>query len=41
MLTFAQLKEFLKDNQIKGYSHYTKSKLIDLLEKRGFIPEKY
>ena len=41
MLTFAQLKEILKDNQIKVYSHYTKSKLIDLLDKRGLIPEKY
>ena len=39
MLTFAQLKEILKDNKIKGYSHYTKSKLIDLLDKRGLIPE--
>ena len=41
MLTFAQLKEILKENQIKGYSHYTKSKLIDLLLKKGLIPEKY
>ena len=41
MLTFAQLKEILKENQIKEYSHYTKSKLIDLLDKRGLIPEKY
>ena len=28
-------------NEIRGYSHYTKSKLIDLLIKRGLIPEKY
>ena len=41
MLTFAQLKEILKENQIKGYSHYHKLKLIDLLHKRGLIPEKY
>ena len=41
MLTFTQLKEILKENQIKGYYHYTKSKLIDLLDKRGLIPEKY
>ena len=41
MLTFTQLKEILKENQIKGYSHYTKSKLIDLLDKRGLVPEKY
>ena len=41
MTTSAKLKEILKDNQIRGYSHYTKSKLIDLLVKRGLIPEKY
>ena len=33
--------EILKANEIRGYSHYTKSKLIDLLIKRGLIPEKY
>ena len=33
--------EILKANDIRGYSHYTKSKLIDLLIKRGLIPEKY
>ena len=41
MLTFTQLKEILKENQIKWYSHYTKSKLIDLLLKRRLISEKY
>ena len=41
MPTSAKLKEILKENQIKGYSHYTKSKPIDLLVKRGLIPEKY
>ena len=41
MLTFAQLKEILKENQIKGYSHYTKSKLIVLLDNGGLISEKY
>ena len=33
--------EILKANEIRGYSHYTKSKLIDLLIKRGLIPVKY
>ena len=33
--------EILKANEIRGYSHYTKSKLIDLLVKRGLIPEKH
>ena len=39
MSTYAELMEILKDNQIRGYSHQTKSKLIDLLVKRGLIPE--
>ena len=37
----ADLMEILKANEIRGYSHYTKSKLIDLLIKNGVIPEKY
>ena len=37
----AELKDILKDNQIKGYSYYAKSKLIHLLAKRELIPEKY
>ena len=41
MLTSAELMEILKNNEIRGYSHYTKSKRIDLLPKRGLIPEKY
>ena len=34
MPTCAKLMKILKDNQIRGYSHYTESKLIDLLIKR-------
>ena len=41
MLTFAQLKEILKDNKIQRYSHYTELKLIDLLDKSELKPEKY
>ena len=41
MPTYAELMEILKANEIRGYSHYIKSKLIDLLIKRGLIPEKY
>ena len=41
MSTCAELMEILKDNQIRGYSHYTKSKLIELLIKRGLISEQY
>ena len=41
MPTYAQLMEILKANEIREYSLYTKSKLIDLLIKRGLISEKY
>ena len=33
--------EILKANEIREYSHYTKSKLIYLLIKKGLISEKY
>ena len=41
MPTCAKQMEILKDIQIRGYSHYTTSKLIDLLIKSGLIPEQY
>ena len=41
MPIYAELMEILKENKIRGYSHYTKSKHIDLWIKRGLIPEKY
>ena len=41
MPTYAEVMEILKRYEITGYSHYIKSKLIDLLIKRGLIPEKY
>ena len=41
MPNYAELMEILKANEIRGYSHYNKSKLIDLLFKRGLIPENY
>ena len=41
MQTYAELMEILTANEIRGYSHYIKSKVIDLLFKRGLIPEKY
>ena len=34
MLTYAELMEIVKANEIRGYSHYTKPKLIDLLIKK-------
>ena len=41
MPTYAELMEILKANEIRGYSHYTKWKLIDLLVKRELIPENH
>ena len=41
MPTYAELMKILTANEIRGYSHYIKSKLIDLLIKRVLIPEKY
>ena len=41
MPTYTELMEILKANEIIGYSHYTKSKLIDLVITRGLIPDKY
>ena len=41
MPSSAELKEILKENQIRGNSQYAKSILIDLLVKRGLVPEKY
>ena len=41
MPTYAELMKTPKANEIRRYSHYTKSKLIDLLIKRVLIPEKY
>ena len=41
MPTYAELMGILKANEIRGYFHYTKSKLIDLLINRGLISEKY
>ena len=41
MSTYAELMKIEKANEIRGYSHYTNSKLIDLLIKRRLIPQKY
>ena len=39
MPTYAQLVAIIKPNEIRGYSHYTKSKLVDWLGERGLMPE--
>ena len=34
-----ELKAMLKESKIRGYLHYNKSELIDVLVKRGLLPE--
>ena len=33
------LRAMLKKNKMRGYLHYNESELIDMLIKRGFLPE--
>ena len=39
MITLTELKAMLKENKITGYLDYNKSELVDVLVKRGFLPE--
>ena len=39
MITLTELKAMLKENKIRGYLHYNKSELVDVLVKRGLPPE--
>ena len=39
MIILTELRAMLKKNEIRGYLHYNKSELIDVLVKRGLIPE--
>ena len=34
-----ELKAIIKENKIRGYIHYNKSELVDVLVKRGLLPE--
>ena len=34
-----ELRAMLKENKIRGYLHYNKSELVDVLVKRGLLPE--
>ena len=36
---FTEQRAMIKENKIKGYLHYNKSKLIDVLVERGLLPE--
>ena len=40
MQTSAEVMEILKENELRGYVHNTKSKFIDLLIKRSLLPKK-
>ena len=39
MISLAELRAMLKKNKIRGYLHYNKSELIDVLIKRGLLSE--
>ena len=39
MMSLTELRAMLKENKIRGYLHYNKSELADVLVKRGFLPE--
>lgn len=34
-----ELREILRENKVKGYSHYNKKQLIELLKEKGLLPE--
>ena len=39
MISLTELKAMLKENKIRGYLHYNKSELTDVLVKRGLLPD--
>ena len=39
MISLTQLRAMLKENKRRGYLHYNKSELVDVLVKRGLLPE--
>ena len=39
MMSLNELRAMLKENKIRGYLHYNKSDLVDVLVKRGLQPE--
>ena len=39
MISLTKLKAMLKQNKIRGYLHYNKSELVNVLVKRGLQPE--
>ena len=39
MISLTELRAMVKENKIRGYLHYNKSELIDVLIKRGLLPD--
>ena len=39
MISFSKLRAILKENKRRGYLHYNKSELVDVLVKRGLLSE--
>ena len=39
MINLTELRAMLKKNKIRGYLHYNKSELVDVLVKRGLLPD--
>ena len=39
MISLTELRAMLKENKIRGYLHYNKSEHVDVLVKRGLLPE--
>ena len=37
MVSLTELRAMLKENKIRGYLHYNKSELVDVLVKRGLL----
>ena len=41
MMSLTELRAMLKENKIRGYVHYNKSELVDVLVERGLLPETF
>ena len=39
MISLTELRAMLKENKIRGYLHYNKSEFVDVLVKRGLLPD--
>ena len=39
MISLTELRAMLKENKLRGYLHYNKSELVDVLVKRGLLSD--